>query len=72
MEYLLVHCFERRRVIIGGAEIADTEAVIQLQAGGHRVTLATPPDNFSPPDIPVVLTNTTPLSPLEITFVRKV
>ena len=70
MEYLLVNFGSpRRRVIVDGSPFGFTDAVIQIEAGTHEVTLEAPPD-FSPAAQTVVIQNTSPLAPLNVTFHR--
>ena len=67
MENLLVHFSRSRRVKVDDDFNGRTEELIELEAGKHVVTLG-PPQNFKPKQQVVVLKNTTPLSPREITF----
>jgi hypothetical protein len=67
MENLLVHFPRSRRVKVDDEFNGRTEELIELEAGKHVVTLG-PPQNFKPTQQVVVLKNTTPISPREITF----
>ena len=67
METLLVHFTRSRRVKVDDDFNGRTEELIELEAGRHVIALG-PPDNFKPKQQVVVLKNTTPLSPREITF----
>jgi len=67
MEFLLVHFERSRRVKVDDEFNGRTEVVIELEAGTHVVSLG-PPDNFKPSEQTVVLKNTSPLQPREITF----
>lgn len=68
MEFLLVTFDEDRGVIINsGSGAWKTNEILQLEAGTYVVGLE-PPANFVPLGIWLVLTNTTVLSPDEITF----
>jgi hypothetical protein len=70
MQYLVVKFDEDRGVIVDGVTGEwRTNETLQLQAGTHVITLA-PPLNFTPPEIKVVLRNTTVLKPKEITFAK--
>ena len=70
MENLVVH-FSRssrsRRVKIDDEFNGRTEELIEIEAGKHVVTLGAP-HNFKPTEQTIVLKNTTPLSPREISF----
>ena len=67
MENLLVHFSRSRRVKVDDDFNGRTEELIELEAGRHVVTLG-PPMNFTPKQQVVVLKNTTPISPRELTF----
>jgi PEGA domain-containing protein len=70
MEYLLVNFGSpKRRVIVDGSPFGFTDAVIQIDAGNHEITLEPPPD-FSPVTQNVLIQNTSPLAPLNVTFHR--
>ncbi len=69
-EFLVVKFDEDRGVIVDGAPGEwRTNQTLQLEAGTHVITLTPPPD-FTPPEIEVVLKNTTVLDPKEITFTK--
>lgn len=69
-EFLLVKFDEDRGVIVNGAPGEWwTNQTFQLQAGTYLITLA-PPNDFTPPNIKVVLKNTTVLEPKEIVFTK--
>lgn len=67
MEYLIVHFPRSRRVKVDGEFHGQTEELIELEAGTHMITLG-PPPNFTPSEQRIVLKNTSPLSPREVTF----
>ncbi len=67
MEYLTVQFPESRTVLINGEANGQTGEIIELEAGTQTVSLA-PPDDFTPPSQTVVLQNTSPLSPHDVTF----
>ena len=67
MEYLIVHFPRSRRVKIDDEFNGRTEELIELEAGTHIVTLG-PPDNFTPSQRKIVLADTDPLSPREVSF----
>ena len=67
METLLVHFARSRRVKVDDDFNGRTEELIELESGKHVVTLG-PPQNFKPKQQIVVLKNTTPLAPREVTF----
>lgn len=67
MEYLIVHFPRSRRVKVDGEFNRRTEELIELEAGTHTITLG-PPPNFTPSDRRIVLKDTSPLSPREVTF----
>ena len=67
MEYLIVHFPRSRRVKIDDEFNGRTEELIELEAGTHIVTPG-PPDNFTPSQRKIVLADTDPLSPREVSF----
>ena len=67
MEYLLVHCSEKRRVVLDGTAQGQTGDLLELAAGSYTVTLD-PKTGCRPPRHEVVLANTTVLKPCEVTF----
>lgn len=67
MEYLIVHFPRSRRVKVDGEFNGRTEELIELESGKHTVTLG-PPPNFTPLEQTIVLRDTSPLSPREVTF----
>ena len=67
MEYLLVHFPRSRRFKVDGEFNGRTEQVIELEPGTHLISLG-PPYNFSPPERKIVLKNTNPISPREVSF----
>jgi hypothetical protein len=70
VEYLVVKFDEDRGVIVNSGPGAwRTNQILQLQAGTYVIALE-PPANFTPPAIWLVLSNTTVVSPDEITFTK--
>ena len=69
MEYLLVNFERSRRVLIDGNPLGFTNAIIQLDAGRHTISLEVPPD-FSPLTQTVQVEATSALDPLTVTFHR--
>jgi hypothetical protein len=67
MEYLVVHFPRSRRVKVDGEFNGRTEELIELEAGRHTIGLG-PPPNFTPPEQTVILKDTSPLAPREVTF----
>lgn len=67
MEFLLVHFPRSRRVVVDDVFSGRTEDVIELEAGTHVVSLG-PPGNFEPASRKIVLRDTSPLTPLEMSF----
>jgi len=67
VEILVVHFPRSRRVKVDGSFHGRTEELIELEAGTHTVTLG-PPDNFAPRERTIILKDTSPLSPFEVTF----
>ena len=67
MEYLIVRYPTDRRVVIDDEFNGRTNVLIQLPAGAHTVSLA-PPRNFSPTSQDILLKDTSPLAPQEVTF----
>lgn len=70
MEFLLVHYDRRRTVYVNGKKAGFTNRSLRLGAGRQRVDLGKPP-NYRPGSRTVDIANTTPQSPLEISFVRE-
>ena len=69
MEYLLVKFERSRRVLINGNPFGFTNAIIQIEAGTHTVSLEAPPD-FSPLEQTILVQATSALAPLTVTFHR--
>jgi hypothetical protein len=67
MEYLLVTFPRPRRVKVDDEYNGSTGDVIELEAGGHVITLG-PPANFKPSERRIILKNTSELAPREIAF----
>jgi hypothetical protein len=67
MEFLLVHFPRSRRVKVDDKYNGRTEELIPLEAGHHTVRLG-PPYNFTPDSREVLLKDTSPLTPLEVSF----
>ena len=67
MEYLVVHFPRSRRVKIDDEFNGRTEEVIEIEAGKHVVSLG-PPPNFTPEEQIVILKDTSPLEPREVSF----
>lgn len=67
MEYLQVHFPRSRRVVVDDVFSGRTEDVIELEAGTHIVSLG-PPNNFTPASQKIILKDTSPLTPLEVSF----
>jgi hypothetical protein len=71
MEFLVVHYPTSRRVKVDGTFNGRTQEVIQLEGGTHGISLG-PPYNFAPAEQEVVLQDTSPLCPLEVTFEKAI
>ena len=69
MEYLLVKFERSRRVLINGNPFGFTNAIIQIEAGTHTVSLEAPPD-FSPLEQTILVQATSPLAPSTVAFHR--
>lgn len=67
MEFLLVHFPRSRRVTVDDEFNGRTDELIELEAGTHFISLG-PPKNFTPEQRKVVLKDTDPVSPREISF----
>lgn len=67
MEYLVVRFPRLRRVRIDGEFQGRTDELIELEPGRHTVTLG-PPANFTPAEQVIILKQTSPLDPREVTF----
>ncbi|MBI4241206.1 MAG: hypothetical protein HY613_05765 [Candidatus Rokubacteria bacterium] len=67
MEYLIVHCPQKRSVMVDGVRHGETEDPIELEAGTYTITLE-PADGSQPAQHQVVLLSTTLISPCEVSF----
>ena len=67
MEFLVVRFPRNRRVLIDDEFNGRTDERIELEAGTYTVSLG-PPANFTPESQRIVLRNTSPLEPRELTF----
>jgi hypothetical protein len=67
MEYLVVHFPRSRRVKVDDEFNGRTEEIIELEAGTHVISLG-PPANYTPVERKIVLADTDPTSPLELSF----
>ncbi len=71
MEYLFVEFDDDRRLVIDNAPTAwRTNETVPIQAGSHVVSLVTPPANFTPPEIAVVMAWTSVDNPKTIKFTK--
>jgi hypothetical protein len=69
MEYIIVKFGgEDRGVVIDGISQGRTEMVLEVERGSHEISLEEPPSDFKPLDEKVVVRDTTPLSPQEVSF----
>jgi hypothetical protein len=69
MEYLLVRFGdEDRAVVIDGEVQGRTNQVLEVEKGTHKISIETPPSDFTPSEIKVVLKKTTSLKPWEVAF----
>ena len=70
MEFLFVEFYENRHLVIDDSLTAwQTNETVLIPAGRHVIAISLPPD-FAPPEIPVVMENTTVLSPKHVNFSR--
>ena len=67
MEYLLVHFPRSRRVTVDDEFNGRTDEVIEIEAGRHIVSLG-PPYNFTPESQTIILRDTSPIEPREVSF----
>jgi hypothetical protein len=73
MEYLFVEFEEDRWLVIDDAPTAwRTNEKVPIEAGDHIVSLVTPPANFTPSQVPVVMVmaGTSVDSPMTIKFTK--
>ena len=68
MEYLLVNFPEKRELFIDTVAQGHTGEIIELEKGTHIISLKPPPENFRPKKKKIVLTDTSSLVPMEVTF----
>jgi hypothetical protein len=72
MEYLLVRFGdEDRAVVIDGKIQGRTGQVLEVEKGTHKISIETPPSDFTPSEIKVVLKRTASLKPREATFEKR-
>lgn len=73
MEYLIVSCPDKRKILIDGVfsgstgEASDPDLMLKLEAGTHRITID-PPTGVSPAFHDIVLVGTSPIHPHRVTF----
>lgn len=67
MEYLVVRCLKKRKVLVDGTLQGDTGDVLELAAGTYTITLD-PATGCRPENHTVTLANTTMIKPCEVTF----
>lgn len=67
MEYVIVRFSEKREVLIDGEPGGETEEMLLVDRGTHRFQLSDPQD-YKPKWRQPVVKNTTPVSPMEVTF----
>ncbi len=70
MEYLLVNFPDDREVLIDAILQGRTNENIEVEAGTHIISIRTPPRNFTPLKKKIVLSETSPLQPREVIFVK--
>lgn len=66
-EYLVVLFPRKRRVLVNGAFMGNTNRKLELEGGCYEVSLG-PPDNFTPARHDLDLRNTSSLAPLIVEF----
>jgi hypothetical protein len=69
MEYLIVYFPETRRVLIVGEDQGETGETIELDRGTYVVSLS-PSDDSTPKKHTVILKNTSPIRPKQVTFAK--
>lgn len=67
MEYVIVKCNEPREVFIDQQSNGLTDQSIRVSPGVHTFTLGGE-NNVTPPSISILVTGTSPVKPLVITF----
>ncbi|HOW57844.1 MAG TPA: hypothetical protein PKZ12_07560 [Smithellaceae bacterium] len=70
MEYLLVDYPAHREVLVDKEAQGNTNEIIELEKGTHIISLKAPPYDFRPRRRKIVLQETSPLTPREVTFVE--
>lgn len=70
MEYLLVNFPDDREVLIDTTIQGRTNQNIEVEAGTHIVSIKSPPQNFTPSRKKIVISETSPFTPKEVTFVK--
>jgi hypothetical protein len=70
VEYLVVWFYEDRGVIVNSASGAwRTNQMLMLEAGTYTFALA-PPTDYTPPELSIVLENTTVVDYYEVFFTK--
>lgn len=70
MEYLLVNFPDDKEVLIDANLQGRTNETIEVEKGTHIISLKSPPQNFRPKQKKIVLAETSPLTPQEVTFAK--
>jgi hypothetical protein len=70
MEYLLVNFPDDKEVLIDANLQGRTNETIEVEKGTHIISLKSPPQNYRPKQKKIVLAETSPLTPREVTFAK--
>lgn len=70
MEYLLVNFPEDREVIIDKIVQGRTNEIVEIERGTHVISLKAPPNDFRPRQKKITLTDTSVLTPQEVTLAK--
>jgi hypothetical protein len=70
MEYLIAKFPDDRDVAVDGVTNGKTNLILEVEKGTHIITLESPPHNFSPAKIKIILKDTTEIKPREVHFAK--
>jgi len=69
MEYVIVRYSKKRTVLVDGEESGSTDDILRLEQGTHTFSLSDPQD-YKPSSQARMVKDTTPIKPMEVTFVQ--
>jgi len=69
MEHVIVRYSETRAVLVDGVESGTIGDILRLEQGTHTFSLGGPQD-YKPSSQTLMVKDTTPIKPMEVTFVK--